>query len=164
MLTPDALRSEVEDLTGFTWTWDGFDMLGADDIAGFRTLAGGADSYSVMNSATEPNATVVLVQERLAELASAYVVDQDRALAPEDRRLFKDIDFTETPDDGRDAMVTQLLDLHLRVLDEALSADGAILDEDLQVWSELYALDGNPSQAWAGLLAILMREPDFLFD
>ena len=44
-----------------------------------------------------------------------------------------------------------------------VDADGEEVEADLALWSELYALDGDPAAAWAGVLSMLMREPTFLF-
>lgn len=155
MLTADLLASTVEDLTGFAWTYSKYDMLRTDAV-GFRTLAGGADGYNVTSTARSPNATLVLVQERLAEAAAAYVV------ANEWTRLFT-VDFTETPETDRDAMVAQVQALHLRVLGHEVDADGDEVDAALALWSSLYAVEGTTRGAWTGVLCALLRDPDFLY-
>ena len=72
MVTPEMMASQIEELTGFRFVdHDGFDQL-SEDSRGFLTLAGGADGYYVTQHATSPNATVLLVQERLAEAAAEY--------------------------------------------------------------------------------------------
>lgn len=155
MLTADLLASTVADLTGFTWTYGNYDML-RNDAVGFRTLAGGADGYNVTATATSPNATLVLVQERLAEAAAAYVV------ANEPERLFT-VDFTETPDTARDAMVAQVQALHLRIFGNTVAADGAEVQAALDLWSSVYAVEGTTQGAWAAVLSALLRDPDFLY-
>ena len=72
MVTPSMLASEIEHLTGFQWTLQGYDVM-ASDTFGFLTLAGGADGYYTTAHATQPNATLILVQERPAEAAALYV-------------------------------------------------------------------------------------------
>ncbi len=161
MATPDLLATSVEALTGFVWTGpNGQDLLRTDQ-QGFQTLAGGADGVYVTKAAASPNATVVLVQERLAEAASAYVVEQD-ALAPESARLFTAVDFTETPETDRAAMVAQIRALHRRIFGREVAEDGPEVEANLELWSELYALDGEPTTAWSGLVSALLRDPDFL--
>lgn len=155
MMTPDLLAAAVEDLTGFTWTYANYDMMRSDRV-GFRTLAGGADGYAVTATARGPNATLVLVQERLAEAAASYVV----AEAPE--RLFT-VDFAATPETDRDAMVAQIQDLHLRVLGDRVAADGEEVAAALDLWSELHTVERDGGAAWAGVLSALLRDPDFLF-
>lgn len=158
MMTPDLLATTVQDLTGFAWVGTSGQDLLRTDLAGFQTLAGGADGLTVTASSREPNTTVLLVQERLAEAASDYVVEHDLA-DPAAARLFRDVKFTETPDTGRDVMVTQIRSLHRRVLGRDVAADGPEVAANLELWSELYALDQDVPRAWAGLLTALLRDP-----
>lgn len=155
MVTPDLLASTVEELTGFRWTYADFDMLQTDRY-GYRTLAGGADGYSVTSTATGANATLVLVQERLAEAAASWVVENEPS------RLFT-VDFTETPETAREAMAAQVQALHLRLFGHRVEADGEEVAAALELWNELYAIERDPRQAWAGLLTALLRDPDFLY-
>lgn len=161
MATPDLLASQIEDLTGFHWeNAEGFDLI-ASDMRGFRTLAGGADGYYVTSNATSPNATILLVQERLAEGAAAWVVENDsldRAAA----KLFTEIDFTETPETDREAMVRQLEVLHLRIFGRRVAADGPEIEANLALWSDLYVVERDTKGAWTGLLSALLRDPDLL--
>jgi hypothetical protein len=156
MLTADLLASTVEDLTGFVWTYANYDMLRSDAV-GFRTLAGGADGYNVTATARTPNATLVLVQERLAEAAAAYAINAE----PE--RLFAQLDFSETPETNRAAMVAQIQHLHRRVLGHTVAADGAEVAAALDLWTGVYAVEGTTQGAWAGVLSALLRDPDFLY-
>ncbi len=71
MATPDLLATQVEDLTGFHWTYAGYDMLRSDTV-GLRVLAGGSDGNTVTQTATSPNTTLVLVQERLAQAGMSW--------------------------------------------------------------------------------------------
>ncbi|MBX2796394.1 MAG: DUF1592 domain-containing protein [Myxococcales bacterium] len=160
MATPALLGSQVEDLTGFDWrTFGGSDLLLTDN-AGFLTLAGGADgTYSVKNSTT-PNTTLVLVQERLAEAASDYAVQQ--ALAGEGD-LLQGLSFDATPDTDRASMVAMVQRLHLRMFGNRVAEDGPEVEANLQLWSDLYALEGRTDRAWAGVLSALLRDPDILF-
>lgn len=154
MLSPDQLASAVEDLTGFRWTYANYDMMRSDTI-GVRTLAGGADGYTVTRNTSSPNTTLVLVNERLAEAAASYVV------AEEPQRLFS-VDFTETPDSDRDAVVGQIQQLHRRILGRSVAADSEEVAANLELWETLHAIEGEPRAAWAGLTAALLRDPDFL--
>ncbi len=155
MATPDLLASQVEDLTGYRWTYAGYDMLQSDTV-GVRTLAGGADGYDVTSTATSPNATLVLVQERLAEAAAAYAVHE----APE--RLFT-VDFTETPDTDRAALVAQVQSLHLRFFGNRVAADGPEVEAALALWVDVYAIERDPAAAWVAVVSALLRDPDLLF-
>jgi len=161
MVTPDLLASQLEALTGYRFTYYGYDMMQTDTY-GLRTLAGGVDGAFVTAGAREPIPTLVLVQQRLAEAAADYVVDHDRA-NPDDPRLFTHINFGETPVTGRDAMVAQIQDLHLRFFGDRIDADGPEIDANLALWDELFTLEPDPAVAWKGLTSALLRDPEFLF-
>jgi hypothetical protein len=155
MVTPDLLATSIEGLTGYTWTYEAYDLLRTDNV-GYRTLAGGADGYAVTATATSPNATLVVVQQRLAEAAAWYVVKNEPA------RLFT-VDFTETPDTDRAAMAAQLQALHKGVFGRTVAADSEEVEAGLALWSDLYTVERDPRDAWAGVLSVLLRDPDFLF-
>ncbi|MFT4976947.1 MAG: hypothetical protein ACI8S6_002852 [Myxococcota bacterium] len=158
---PAMLASALEDLTGYRFTADDFDMMTTDTV-GLRTLAGGIDGGFVTAPATDVNATMALVYERLAQAAARSVVAHDKA-HPDEARLFTEIGFTETPEQGTGAMATQLQRLHLRLLGAEVELDGVEIEANLTLWSDLYALEGDPAAAWSGLLSVLLRDPDFLF-
>ena len=98
----------------------------------------------------------MLVQERLAESAAWYVVEQDPG------RLFT-VDFTETPDTDRAAMAAQVQALHRAIFGRVVATDGEEVEAALALWADLYAVERDPRAAWAGLLSVLLRDPDFLF-
>jgi len=161
MLGPEMLASVIEDLTGYRFSYYGYDMM-TTDTYGLRTLDGGVDGNFVTSPATEPTATMLLVVERLSEQAAWYVVDQDRA----DRanaRLFTAVHFNETPSSDRDAMVAQLQALHWRLFGARIEADGPEVEANLDLWQDLYDADGSIPEAWAGVLSALLRDPDFLY-
>jgi hypothetical protein len=161
MMSPELYASVVEDLTGYRFTYNGIDMM-TTDTYGLRTLAGGVDGVFSTRPAEAPTPTMLLVQERLAQAAARYVVDADRAY-PQTARLFTEVGPTTTPDSDRAAMVCQIRYLHLRVLGDVVAEDSAEVQAGLELWSQLYAADGDGAAAWAGLLSLLLRDPDFLF-
>lgn len=161
LATVDVLASQVEDLTGFRWTYAGYDMLNTDTY-GLRTLAGGADGYTVTKTAISPTATLVMVQEALAEAASWYAVEQEQLQDAGARRLFTEIDFTETPEQGRAAMVAQIVRLHRVIFGTKVAEDGEEVAANLELWEALYATEGTPARAWAGVLSVLLRDPDLV--
>jgi hypothetical protein len=161
LATPDLLMSQLEELTGFTWgTPDGYDLLRSDQV-GFLSLAGGADGVYATRNSTAPNPTLLLVVERLAEAAADYVVSEDAA-DPANARLFTEVSFTETPETGLPAMSAQIQHLHLRLFGRRVALDGPEVTANLELWSDLYAVTDDISQAWSGLLSALLRDPDFL--
>ena len=161
MVTPDMLGSQVQDLTGFVFESNGVPVLETDS-GGLRTLAGGIDGKNVTRPATEPMTTLVLVQERFAQAAANHVVAHDRD-RPDEARLFREIDFHETPNTGRAEMVKQIQSLHLRLFGAQIDADGPEVQANLQLWEDLYEVSLTIEEAWAGLLTVLLRDPDFLF-
>ena len=160
LVNPEQLASAVEDLTGYRFTYAGYDML-LTDTYGLRTLAGGVDGLYVSAPARAPTATMVLVQERLAEGAARHVVDHDRQ-NPDAPRLLTRITFAETPSSDPDTMRAQIQDLHLRLFGTVVAADGPEVTANLELWSDLYALDHNAAEAWTGLVSVLLRDPLFL--
>ena len=106
--------------------------------------------------------TLVLVQERFAQAAANHVVAHDRD-NPDDARLFSDIDFHETRKNGEAQMVTQIQSLHLRLFGRHVAADGPEVAANLALWEDLYEVSLTIEDAWAGLLTVLLRDPDFLF-
>ncbi len=161
MLSVDQLGSAIEDLTGYRFTYGGYDLLGSDTY-GVRTLAGGVDGIYATRPATQPTATAVLVQARVSQAAAWHVAAADRA-DPAAARLFTVIDFTETPQSDRDTMVAQVQALHLRLYGVHIAADGPEVEANLALWEDLYDAEGDREAAWAGLLSVLLRDPQFLF-
>ncbi len=161
MLGPELLASVVEELTGYRFSYYGYDMM-TTDTYGLRTLAGGVDGEFVTSPASEATATMLLVHERLAEQASWYLVEKERSDLSS-ARLFTEIDFMETPESDRDAMVAQIQKLHWVVLGNRVAADGQEVEANLQLWQELYAAEGNIEDAWAGVMSVLLRDPEFLY-
>jgi hypothetical protein len=87
----------------------------------------------------------------------------DRALPPEKRRLLGLVDFTETPDGpGSERMAAQLQALRRRVLGREVPVDGEEVSSDLAVWSAAHEVTGDPYLAWAAVLSLLLRDPDFV--
>ena len=161
MMTPEILASALEDLTGFRFTYYGYDLMGTDTY-GLRTLAGGVDGQFVTSPATEPTATMLLAHERLAQAAAWYAVEHDRE-NPDSPRLFRDVSFTETLQTDREAFVAQVVDLHWRIFGHRIDSDGQEVEANLELWQELYEADGDAGAAWAGLLSVLLRDPDFFY-
>ena len=159
LLSADQLGTVLEDLTGFRFTYQGYDMLQTDTY-GLRTLAGGVDGVYSTRPAEEPTATMVLVHERVAQAAAAYVVEGDQAAA--DPRLFTEVALSATPDSDPEGFVAQLQVLHLRLYGNRVAADGPEVQANLALWRELYAAESTPAAAWSDLLSVLFRDPAFL--
>ncbi len=161
MASPALLSSMVEGITGYHWTYADYDMMN-NDIIGVRTLGGGTDGYTVTRNASAPNATILLVQERLAEGASYYSIASEYELAPSERQVWTEVDFTETLDTDPDAIVAQMQRLHLLVFGKRVEADGEEIAANLELFEALYTIEGNAPYAWWGVMSALLRDPDFL--
>jgi len=156
----DLLASQILGLTGYDWRVQGYAMLGTDRL-GLRTLAGGSDGRTVTRDASIANPTMLLVQERIAEAATSYVLEQERELDPSERSLFTEVSFEQTSDDRAD-FIAQIQRLHLMIFGRRIAEDGQAVEANLALWDELYAAVGDPEPAWGGLLNALLRDPDFL--
>ncbi len=154
LMTVDLLASSVEGLTGYRWTRGGYDLL-QDDTVGVRTLAGGTDGHTVTQNATQPNATLLLVQQRLAEAAALWTVEN----APE--RLFPGFAWAGPAEDAV-GFAAQVQALHLSVLGASVRPDGPEVAAARELWTALEAVERDPRRAWAGVLAALIRDPEFL--
>ena len=161
MLSADQLGTAIADLTGFTFTYAGYDVL-HNDSYGVRTLAGGVDGVYATKPADAPTATIALVQERVSQAAASYAAEFDHN-NPDQARLFTLIDFTETPDADRDQMAAQIQLLHLRLFGDHVDLDGEEVTANLDLWEDLYQVEGSKEAAWADLLSVLLRDPQFLF-
>jgi hypothetical protein len=60
-------------------------------------------------------------------------------------------------------MAEQIQSLHLRVFGHHIELDGPEVDANLELWADLYEVSLTIEDAWAGLLTVLLRDPDFLF-
>lgn len=153
LATPDLLASQVEALTGYRWTYGGADMIGTD-LLGVRTLAGGADGVTVTSVSDLPNATSVLVQQRLAEGAVAHLFATDPSA------LLHLVDFSEDPTTDRAVMAAQIAELFLAMHGLDAAADSPEVEAMLSLWDDLYAIDLEPRTAWKGIVYAMLRDPE----
>lgn len=149
LLTPALLSSMIEDLTGFRLLVDGADLLRTSTY-GLATLAGAGDGEFATGVAQDWSATLVLVQNRVAEAAA------DHAVRVEPSRLLA-VDPTAELD--YDALREAIAALHLRVLSRAAA------ESELEALSthhaEVARLSGSEA-AWVSVLTVLLRDPELL--
>ena len=117
MAGPSLLATQIENLTGFQWTYEDYDMLRSDAV-GLRLLAGGSDGNTVTQSALDPNTTIALVQERLAHAAAWFAAESAES---GEASLFDGLSFLERPETDRSAMAEQVQRLHWRIWQPCLA-------------------------------------------
>jgi len=151
MITATQLDSLVEELTGFRWTFGGYDLL-LNDTSGYRVLAGGVDGYAVYRPQQIPGLTWTLVVRRVAEAAAAHVVAQE--LMGGERHLLCCADMSLGPEDA--AFEEELRHLHWRLFARVPAEDR--LDRDAALWRAVNDEFGA-GFAWQALLTGLFRDP-----
>lgn len=154
MLDAPLLASVLEDLVGLDWTWTGFSQL-RNDTYGYRLLGGGVDGFYQTRSQDRPGLTWLLVQQRAAEAAATWAVDQELR-GGADGPLFSVVTTADAP--GSDAFRAELAALSLRLYGEA--ADEAWIADVEALWGEV-AADGDAAEAWETTLAALLQDPRF---
>lgn len=155
MLSPDLLASSVEELTGYRWVEDGFDMLQSDEI-GFRSLAGGVDGLNTFQPQSEPGLTWTLTVQRFSQLAGQHVAEND--LDGSEPVLLTLV--TEQTRPYEASFREQLQDIHFRFY--STSATDKWLDEMTELWDTVDLLAG-PYEAWASIISLSLRDPRFVF-
>jgi hypothetical protein len=155
LLAPEVLESAVADLTGFKWTWTGYDEL-TNDVYGFRVLAGGMDGHDTTQPEREPTLTRALVMKRLAEAAAETVVAKELGTEGAARSLFGAITLDDRP--GDEAFTAELTALHRRIHGQRPDAVELVRDEAL--WTAVESEQG-PLAAWTSLLTVWIRDPAF---
>ncbi len=153
LLSAGQLARVVEELTGFSWTWEGYDQLD-NDVIGYRIIAGGIDGDTVVSALSVPTMATTLLVRRLAQAGASEVVRRD--LEEGEGRLLDRVGLDDRP--GDDAFDAQLGALHRRLYSESATAEELAADADL--WTAVDELDG-PAAAWRSLLTVLMRDPRF---
>ena len=166
MAGPELMATQVEGLTGFRFTTEGYDMMTTDSY-GLRILAGGVDGVAATRPATEPTTTMVLVQERLSQVAAWYVLEQDVAAQSSGGTpgIFTKASLTADPSLDTAATDEQIRELNLRVLSRHVSDEELAEQRELLMGlyaDEASAGEGAAGAAWAGLLSVLMRDPEFI--
>ena len=156
LLSPDQFSTVLQNLTGFHWTWQGYDQMD-NDTYGYRILAGGVDGSSVLERANGSTFTQVLVFQRLAEAAAWTVVDHDIIQDNSPKRLFNEHIQDLSPSDP--SFEQQLSDLHWLLYAQPPSAEWTTAT--IALWKSIEPMDG-PAQAWQGVLTALFQDPEMM--
>lgn len=155
MLSPDQLSSSIEQVSGFEWTWRGYDQLANDEL-GFRILGGGVDGAEVFTPQASPSVSWALVVWRLAQAGAAHAVDHDLSTSVSPR-LFQHADIDAAPGDAE--FDAELNHLHWALF--ARRADAIWLDGATALWAEIEARSGTEA-AWAALLTTMLSDPEYV--
>jgi hypothetical protein len=157
VVTPTLLGSQIEAATNFEWVKGDWDLMQAPQ-SGLTALGGAVDGVFRTVRAEEPITTIVLVQKRLAESGAMHVAAHDLE-GQRDPRLLTLADATHRPDTDREVFVAQIQDLHLRVLSKTVAADDPQIDETIEIWETIYGINNNATEAWAGVIVLVLRDP-----
>ncbi|MCB9766334.1 MAG: hypothetical protein H6739_41550 [Alphaproteobacteria bacterium] len=156
MMTPSQLAAALAQLTGFAWTWEGFDQL-ANDTWGYRVLAGGVDGYNVFRPQSRPGLTWALVYKRAAQGAAQRAVQTELVDGEPGQGLFQHVTLDTRP--GDPAFAQELEQLHWRLY--AVRADEARLADLAALWEAVEA-ESDPAWAWSTVVAVMLRDPWFV--
>ena len=152
LMTPDQLSATIADLTGFTWTWRGFDQMD-NDTYGYRALAGGVDGAYITTAQESPGMTWALVVQRLAEAATGY--DLRNGLASS--TMLQGI--TEDARPGDPAFDLVLDQLHWRLY--GVRPDDAWRSDVSALWEAIFASE-DAKTAWQAVAVAMLRDPAFV--
>lgn len=155
MMSPSQLSTTLNQLTGYTWTYLGYEQLDNDTI-GYRVLAGGVDGDAVTRPQSRPGLTWALVVKRVAQGAAQTVVQHDLE-GDEPPRLLTKVTIQDRPDDP--AFQEQLRLLHWQLYASAATPEW--MDFISALWIDASAGLG-PLNAWEVTLTVMFRSPEFV--
>ena len=151
LVMPDQWSSLIEELTGFSWTWNGFDQLD-NDTYGYRIMTGGVDGLQVTRPGDAPSVTGALVVQRLSEAAATELVNQTLASGT---GILGGVTAIHGPGDpewdaAADNFFWQIL---------ARRPDGDDRSALMALWRAVQTEQG-PQEAWIALVSALLRHPE----
>jgi hypothetical protein len=183
-VSPERFELLVKDLTGFVWTREADDdqddadpdsdpprtapvPLLTSEEDGYKIIFGGINGVSVSGRSNSLNASVAMVQRKIAALAADHVVWSDLALSDEQRRLLRGVRGDEDPDVDEAAIRAAVARIARRLYGTALATNSPEIDSWMQLYRALYAdttqsqaVPGTASErAWRGLLVAMLRSP-----
>ena len=189
--SPERLELLIADLTGFVWEREPDDDEDDADPAsdpprttpvplltseerGFKIILGGINGVSVSARSHSLNASVAMVQRKLAALAADHLVGHDLALPDGQRKLLHAVMGAEDPIADEAALRAAIVGLVRRLYGERVATDAPQVTGWLQLYRSLFAdrtqggtnpgqVMGTPGErAWRGLLLAMLRSPKIL--
>jgi hypothetical protein len=138
LLTPEQLARKVEQVSGLTFR-TGMQATGRDALRSFRDyrlMFGGTDWDTTPARYREPNAMSVRIAMRMGNELACVAVPQDFAIIdPTQRRMFRDVELTTTPESGGEEQIRgEIRRLHRLVLGEDVSASDPEVEASYQLW------------------------------
>ena len=162
VVNPYQLSNIIEDITGYTWTLNGVNILTNQGL-GVPVLLGGLDGDNVSKRNYNPSVGLAFVQERLAQAAGWHVAQHD--LSPDregDAILLHYVTYTDTPDSNPEAFKAQIEFLYLRATGKPLDKDGTEAQDLMELWDQLHSIKASPTLAWSGLVSAVLRDPSII--
>ena len=171
---PEQLDTMIYDLTGVRWESSdtgtvyqgptvnmnqpipyGRANLLRNDHAGFRTIAGGIDSYFVTRPVHTTSAVSSLTLRVLASTAAGFVVDDDFARSGAQRRLLIAVELTDT---GEPVIRAQLARLHARIYGTLDAPASAEVGDTYALFASTFARTGDVRHAWKTTLTAMLSD------
>ncbi len=153
IMSAEQLADAIEQVTGYRWTFEGFDQMD-NDTWGFRILAGGVDGVAVGQVQHDPTLSRSLVLKRLSQAAAWSVVQAD--LVDGEGRLLVGVTAESTPDEA--AFTDLLISLHRQL--HGVTPTESELDADILLWQTVSDSAGSLI-AWQSLVSVMLRDPAF---
>ena len=190
-VSPERFESLIADLTGFTWTRPPEDdeddadpnsdpprtdpvPLLTNEEEGFKIILGGINGTNVSGRSYSMNASVAIVQRKVASLAAEYVVRTDLAAPDASRRLLAGVTGMEDPAVDDAALRAHIVTLARRLYGEHLAPDSPQVDGWFGLYRALFTdttqsgtgydlVPGTAGErAWRGLLVAMLRSDKIL--
>lgn len=159
IVNPHQLSNIIEDITGYTWTMNGVNILTNQGL-GVPVLLGGLDGANVSKRNYNPSVGLTFVQERLAQAAGWNVAQHDLDPNREgDSILLHYVTYEDTPANNPEAFEEQFRFLYLRITGHALKENATEPQDLMLLWDQLHSIKASPTLAWAGVISAVLRDP-----
>jgi len=186
--SPERMELAIKDLTGFVWTRSPEDneddadpnsdpprvdpvSLLTSEKEGFKIILGGINGVSVSSRSQSLNASVAMVQRKVAAMAADFVLRNDLALPDDQRVLLKGVTGSEDPTADEASLRTSIAGLERRFYGRRVATDSSVVSTWVTLYRNLYndttqggtgrnQVPGTQAQrAWRGLLTAMLRSP-----
>jgi hypothetical protein len=170
LLTPEQLNRKFEGLTGERWakSWDPDNpyLLGR-----YKLFYGGIDSSGITERATNLNALMSTVPQRMANEMACPLAVKDFSRARSQRKLFPLVDVDDVPSDtaGAAAIRANIAWLHYWLLGEALPDGDPEIERTFALFDDVWMLrttaDKHHDLRWGGgYCAMDFSAGDYVYD